>query len=244
MNSCRFLPPSREDKKANHLHAGDIFKRGTVRLIEMQLTSFLTFDLIIQLIISPIIHTGSSYLFQKYSELVLMKKYLLIHQFSVVLQTTVEITGRFITTCARENSQPRVERWPEEPFPLLISCVRECFLFRMLLRFDISSYILIPTTVTTTYKPRGQEATSVWTKQASQRARFMMVEYWSLRQFKSCLKDITYPTDAEIPKWTCAECMAESEKTHDACEILNLIYKILATSRCTGHRFILCASAA
>lgn len=57
---------------------------------------------------------------------------------------------------------------PDEPFLSLIGCISEYFLFRMLLRLDISSYILILATVTTTYKPSGQETTLMYTKQRVQ----------------------------------------------------------------------------
>lgn len=46
-------------------------------------------------------------------------------------------------------------------FFLLIDCISEYFLFRMLLRSDISPYFLILTTVTTTQEPGGQEAALV-----------------------------------------------------------------------------------
>lgn len=56
----------------------------------------------------------------------------------------------------------------------LIGCISEYFLFRKLLRLDVSSYILLLTTVTTTYKHGGQ---AEYTKRASKSARFMVVEY-------------------------------------------------------------------
>ena len=60
------------------------------------------------------------------------------------------------------------ENRPDEPFLLLIRSISEYFLFRMLLRLDISPYFLILTTVTTTYKkPVGRRRFLVETKQAS-----------------------------------------------------------------------------
>lgn len=68
----------------------------------------------------------------------------------------------------------------------------------------VSSYILIPTAVTTAHGPVGQEIITVRAKQASKRTRFTTVEYWSPRIFKIMFMGGFWAQPTVKPRGTCA----------------------------------------